>query len=100
MNQEKFEIIRAWVSNNVEGDFDISSASYDASFRTYWRLSANNNNKILMYAPPHLEPIDTFLDINSRLEKISVNVPKIYQVDKKAGFILMSDLGSKRYLDI
>ena len=100
MNKEKLEIIHSWVSANVEEPCEISPASNDASFRSYWRLSFDNDTKILMHAPPKLEPLESFLDINIRLESIGINVPKILKTDKSKGFILMSDLGDKKYLDV
>ena len=53
-----------------------------------------------MHAPPKLEPLESFLDINIRLESIGINVPKILKTDKSKGFILMSDLGDKKFLDV
>ena len=100
MNKEKLEIIHSWVSANVEEPCEISVASNDASFRSYWRLSFDNDTKILMHAPPKLEPLESFLDINIRLGSIGINVPKILKTDKSKGFILMSDLGNKKYLDV
>ena len=96
MNKEKLEIIHSWVSANVEEPCEISPASNDASFRSYWRLSFDNDTKILMHAPPKLEPLESFLDINIRLESIGINVPKILKTDKSKGFILMCDLGDKK----
>ena len=43
MNKEKLEIIHSWVSANVEEPCEISVASNDASFRSYWRLSFDND---------------------------------------------------------
>ena len=100
MNKEKLEIIHSWVSANVDEPCEISVASNDASFRSYWRLSFDNDTKILMHAPPKLEPLESFLDINIRLGSIGINVPKILKTDKSKGFILMSDLGNKKYLDV
>ena len=70
MNKEKLEIIHSWVSANVEEPCEISPASNDASFRSYWRLSFDNDTKILMHAPPKLEPLENFLDINKYLYPI------------------------------
>ncbi len=69
MNKEKLEIIHSWASANVEEPCEISPVSNDASFRSYWRLSFDNDTKILMHAPPKLEPLESFLDINIRLDE-------------------------------
>ena len=59
----------------------------------------NKKSKIIMDAPPGKEPLGPFLDITKRLKDADVNVPEIFEVNKKLGFVLMSDLGTDQYLE-
>ena len=40
-----------------------------------------------------------FIEIGTFLYEHGINVPKIYQQDTDAGFLLLSDFGSRSYLD-
>lgn len=99
MEQNKLSDITKWVEQFYNIKFSIEKASSDASFRSYYRVTSHGETKIIMDAPPEKEPINTFLDITERLTAANVNVPIIYQIDELKGYILMSDLGRKSYLD-
>ncbi len=79
-------------------DFQISSASSDASFRSYWRVQSSTQFYVVMNAPPEKEDCGAWLDIAKRLRSHGLNAPLIYAQDLTQGFILMSDLGSQSYL--
>jgi len=53
----------------------------------------------LMDAPPEKENSKPFVDIANVLFNAGLNVPKIHKADLKKGFLLLSDLGNKTYLD-
>ncbi len=79
----------------------IRVASADASFRRYFRIDAEKApTLILMDAPPEREPIGPYLKVQALMQSAGLNVPKIYEASAENGFILMSDLGTKTYLDI
>ncbi len=79
----------------------IRVASADASFRRYFRIDAEKApTLILMDAPPEREPIGPYLKVQALMQSAGLNVPKIYEASVENGFILMSDLGTKTYLDI
>mgnify|MGYP001361703065 CR=1 FL=1 len=98
MDKQRKKILDLWLSKIYSSKYDIEVASSDASFRKYYRIQSTKKSKILMDAPPENEPIDSFLDIHSRLEKTGVNVPDIYEINKKHGLILMEDFGDNQYL--
>ena len=79
-------------------EFRITPASVDASFRSYWRVTAGGSSLILMDAPPDKEPIAPWLDIGARLRGAGVHAPEVVASDAVAGFVLMEDLGTRTYL--
>ncbi len=78
--------------------FEIALASADASFRSYWRVTAGTTTQIVMDAPPGKEDIKPWLDVGQRLSRIGLHVPHVFATDYKRGFILMEDFGSHLYL--
>ena len=99
MEQNKLDDLTKWVKQYYSSDFSIEKASSDASFRSYYRVISQDDTKIIMDAPPKHEPLTSFLDITKRLSTAGLNVPVIHEVDDSKGYILMSDLGKKIYLD-
>ena len=76
----------------------LSSASADASFRSYWRCQTNGRSLIVMDAPPDKEDIRPWLDIARRLVEAGLHAPLVLASDTELGFVLMSDLGVRTYL--
>ena len=80
-SSKRTDLLKDWLSQKLEIDFSISSASSDASFRRYFRIKTLDNSFIVMDAPPHNESIEAFLKIGNMLNSIEVNVPDIYKED-------------------
>lgn len=82
------------------GDHDarIEVASADASTRSYWRVRFANSSVIVMDAPPASGNLDAWLDIDARLRGVGLNAPEVLAEDHAQGFLLLSDLGSRQYL--
>ena len=76
----------------------IESASADASFRRYWRVSGAHGARIVMDAPPDNENIEPWLDIGARLHGAGLHTPEVFALDRAQGFVLMEDLGARTYL--
>ncbi len=53
-----------------------------------------------MDAPPEREDCQSFIKIAALFKKMNLNVPIILDADLSQGFLLMSDLGEKTYLDM
>jgi N-acetylmuramate 1-kinase len=77
----------------------IAPASADASFRRYFRVTRGADTYIAMDAPPDKEDLGPFLSVARLLLGIGLNVPMILARDQKRGFLLLSDLGVRQYLD-
>jgi N-acetylmuramate 1-kinase len=95
--------LRQFVQTSLKGRlFALSRASEDASFRSYWRVAADQESSpsswVLMDAPPDKESLQPWLDIDARLRKAGLHAPEIFAVDHEQGFVLMEDLGARTYL--
>ena len=84
----------------------LRAASADASFRRYFRVDARPRDAgsadatlIVMDAPPDKEDVGRFFDVASVLRAAGLSVPRVLAVDRAAGLMLLSDLGSTTYLD-
>ena len=78
-------------------DYRLAPASTDASQRRYYRVARGAETFIAMDAPPGREDIGAFMRITARLAG-RVNVPVIHHSDPARGFLLLSDLGGRTYL--
>jgi aminoglycoside/choline kinase family phosphotransferase len=77
----------------------IAPASVDASFRRYFRVTRDADSYIVMDAPPAKEDLTPFLKVARILAGMDLNVPTVLARDIKRGFLLLSDLGSRQYLE-
>jgi len=77
----------------------IAPASVDASFRRYFRVTRGTDSYIVMDAPPDKEDSAPFLKVARMLGGMNLNVPIVLARDMDRGFLLLSDLGSRQYLD-
>lgn len=76
-------------------------ASTDASFRRYFRLTdAEGRSLIAMDAPPPQEDCQPFVHAAAVLDAAGVRVPKVLASDIEQGFLLLTDLGARTYLDV
>ncbi len=77
----------------------IAPASADASFRRYFRVSRGADSFIVMDAPPDKEDLKPFIQVARILGDVGVNVPLILARHEAQGFLLLTDLGTRQYLD-
>lgn len=98
-----------WLKNELGlTPSSFSSASSDASFRRYFRVTFAHSQKalgidcdtsyIVMDAPPEHEKLSPFIHIEQILLQLGVNVPIIYAENHQLGALLLSDLGQQPYL--
>jgi len=92
--------IKAWLESINWGEWSIEVASADASFRTYYRLSKDDETYILMDSSLLLESLPPFVNMNERLESINVRVPHIIVKNMELGYLILEDFGNRHYLDI
>ena len=97
--RDRLTLLHEWLYRLFDSDnYRLAPASEDASFRRYYRVSVADQTFIVMDAPPEHEDIEAFVRITHRLAA-HVNVPAIHQSDMTRGFLLLTDLGSRRYLE-
>ena len=79
----------------------LRAASSDASFRRYFRVDRRDgaSSSIVMDAPPPQEDVRPFVQVAGLLDAAGLNAPRVLQADVEQGFLLLSDLGNRPYLD-
>jgi N-acetylmuramate 1-kinase len=96
----RLELLTRWVFEDLgfAGSL-IAPASADASFRRYFRVTRGKDSYIVMDAPPDREDSKPFVAVAKLLAGLDLNVPLVLARDLTRGFLLLSDLGSRQYLD-
>ncbi len=97
---DRLECLSQWLAEVLgRGAQNIRPASTDASFRRYFRVQSGGKSYVAMDAPPAHEDLGPYLRIATRFGALGLNVPVIMHSDLKRGFVLISDLGERLYLD-
>lgn len=94
-----------WLGSIAERyNLDLSTekpASADAGFRSYFRVTDHDGKTyIVMDAPTDHEDVRPFIRVTSLFEKAKLTVPHIYEQSVEKGFLLLTDLGEKTYLNV
>jgi N-acetylmuramate 1-kinase len=99
-SDSRLALLTRWVMDDLgfAGGL-LEPASADASFRRYFRLIRGGDSYIVMDAPPEKEDMAPFVHIAQMLARIGLNVPVVMARDMRQGLLLLSDLGSRLYLD-
>lgn len=93
-------LLRQWLLKVLgNGDFTLETASEDASFRRYFRISSQGQTWIAMDAPPEKEDSRPFVSVAGMLRRASVHAPECRARDLEQGFLLLEDLGHLTYLN-
>lgn len=102
MNDSRLQKLDHWLQTTTDQTFsDLHPASSDASFRRYFRVTGDTDKQtyIVMDAPPDKEDCTPFIHIDTLIRDAGVNAPEILARDDDDGFLLLSDLGTRAYLD-
>lgn len=92
--------MKSWIDSiDAIAGSNPTLASGDASFRQYFRLQAGVNSFIVMDAPPEQEDCLPFVRVAGYLEAIQLNAPRVLEANLEDGFLLLSDLGTRLFLD-
>jgi aminoglycoside/choline kinase family phosphotransferase len=80
----------------------IAKASSDAGFRQYFRVKGRDRSYIVMEASGETqESFEAFIKIDALMRnEAKLNAPEIFEADHEHRFMLLSDLGTKTYLDV
>ena len=92
--------VERWLARELRGaPFTLTPASEDASFRRYWRATlADGRSFVAMDAPPDKEDCRPFVRVAGMLAAAGVHAPQVIAQDLEQGFLLLSDLGTRTYL--
>jgi aminoglycoside/choline kinase family phosphotransferase len=91
-----------WLAARLKGErFCLAPASEDASFRRYFRATLEDGSTyVVMDAPPDKEDCRPFVHVAGLLAAAGVHAPRVHEQDLEAGFLLLSDLGTRTYLQV
>jgi aminoglycoside/choline kinase family phosphotransferase len=96
---ERLEALDAWLGSTLGGrEFTREPASADASFRRYFRVACEGRTLVAMDAPPEREDCRPFVKVAGLMREAGLHVPEIVAQDLGQGFLLLSDLGTRTYL--
>ncbi|MFN3544155.1 MAG: aminoglycoside phosphotransferase family protein [Thiobacillus sp.] len=96
---DRLHALQEWAARQLGGDsLDIAPASADASFRSYFRVTAKGRDYIVMDAPPAHEDCRPFVAVARLFRDAGVHVPEVLAQDLEQGFLLLTDLGNTTYL--
>jgi len=101
---DRVRALRAWLTTALPAapagsGLTLSSASADASFRRYFRAIRGAGTWIAMDAPPPREDCRPFVQVAALLRAAGLNAPQVLAQDLEQGFLLLTDLGTRTYLD-
>jgi len=94
------DALQAWLQQELRGaPFTLTTASEDASFRRYFRATlADGASYVAMDAPPEREDCRPFVKVAALLHQAGVHAPRVLGQDLAQGFLLLTDLGTRTYL--
>ena len=97
----RLDALRRWLAAQFKDTtFTLVPASEDASFRRYFRARlADGRSYVAMDAPPGKEDCRPFVHVAKLLREAGVNAPEVHAQDLRQGFLLLSDLGTRTYLE-
>jgi aminoglycoside/choline kinase family phosphotransferase len=107
----RLEALRTWLADVLPAPMTvIAPASNDASFRRYFRLGLAEGvivpeqrqrvrTLIAMDAPPPREDCRPYVAVAKLLAAAGVHAPAVVAADLERGFLLLTDLGTRTYLD-
>lgn len=96
---QRYQALCLWVAQVLQQDnVELSVVSGDASFRRYFRYTANGRSWIAMDAPPEKEDSTGFIKIARQWFQQGIRVPEIIALDLQQGFLLLSDFGDRLLL--
>jgi aminoglycoside/choline kinase family phosphotransferase len=98
---DRTTLLRDWVATRFARQAPtIEPASSDASFRRYFRIVLPDApSLIVMDAPPEKEDCAPFVRVAGLLRDAGLNAPRVLEADLAQGFLLLTDLGRRTYLE-
>ena len=99
---DRQQLLETWLHEAVKVPMaEIYMLPHDASFRRYFRVKLGGQSFIAMDAPPEKEHnCHAFISIGRALKTLGLETPEIIESDLARGFLLLTDFGTLRYLDV
>jgi hypothetical protein len=99
---QRLAALKRWLAGPLGGaGFSLAPACADASFRRYFRVTpAAGPSVIAMDAPPAHEDCAPFVRVARMLRDAGVHAPEVLAQDFDQGFLLLTDLGTRTYLEV
>jgi len=82
-----------WLKQVLAENYHIAPLAGDASFRRYFRVTADDCDYVLMDAPPPHEDVSPFLAVLDWFDRAGIRVSKLFAEDRDQGFLLLEDFG-------
>ncbi|HEV8255835.1 MAG TPA: phosphotransferase [Casimicrobiaceae bacterium] len=107
----RLDALRVWLAGAIPAPVTaVEPASVDASFRRYFRITIATaiavpdraervRTLIAMDAPPPQEDCRPYVTAARLLVAAGVHAPAVLAMDFERGFLLLTDLGTRTYLD-
>jgi len=99
--------LHAWLVEELHalGDTPTHSVRLDAlqteaSFRQFYRVGGTKTPLVLMDSPPAKEANPQFVAIAEVMRSHGIQVPRILAHNTSRGWLLLSDLGSRHFIDL
>ncbi len=100
MADDRQVLLRHWLAVVLgDGVGSLVPASADASFRRYWRFLHRGRSLIAVDAPPEHEDSARFTRLARAFRDAGLNAPEVLAEDHASGFLVVSDLGTRTYLN-
>src|SRR5690625_2764975 len=94
------EALKNWLHDILGRSPRLEPVSTDASFRRYFRLRATDGSSLIaMDAPPAHENTAQVIALDHLMATAGLYVIEVQAAGVTAGFALLSDLGTRSYLD-
>ena len=99
VDQRLLQLVQWLDADTRFGGMPVDTASADASFRRYFRITGPDSTWIAMDAPPEKEDSEPFVRIAGLMADSGVRVPEIYHSDLSKGFMVLEDFGNVHFED-
>ena len=78
----------------------LTAASWDASFRRYYRAPYKDHSVVIMDAPPPQEDAGRFVRLARWFAHHGMRTPKVLATDEARGFVVLEDFGREHYYQV
>ena len=90
INERKLSLGHSWEILPMQGD---------ASCRQYFRLVSTDSCRIIVVSPQERIDNNIFISIARSWKQQGINVPEVFHVDEKNGYMMLEDFGSVHLYD-